>query len=195
MGSGLSSRWWWGGLAGLLLLLSAQVAAAQPRSAREGSREPGRDPDREQEAPGVFDYYLMSFTIAPSFCAQSPRYAEKRECQDGTDAAYRETPLTVHGLWPNRERVSVNLQPQYCAAEPLAGVSAPVAKALRRYMPGTADGLSTAMNGAGTAPAQACRRMPTSVLSSASPSAPMPRSARRSAKAGCLDGRCGSTSC
>ena len=83
----------------------------------------------------------MSFTVAPSFCALAARYADKQECQIGTDAAFRDTPLTVHGLWPNRERVSVNLQPQYCAGPSLGRLSPSVRESLARYMPGVADGL------------------------------------------------------
>ncbi len=97
--------------------------------------------DRTTEQPGVFDFYLMNFTIAPSFCALSARYAEKQECQSTTDASFRDTPLTVHGLWPNRERVSVNLQPQYCAGPPLGRLSPSVRQSLVRYMPGMTDGL------------------------------------------------------
>lgn len=97
--------------------------------------------DRTTEQPRVFDFYLLNFTIAPSFCALSARYAEKQECQSTTDASFRDPPLTVHGLWPNRERVSVNLQPQYCAGPPLGRLSPSVRQSLVRYMPGMTDGL------------------------------------------------------
>ncbi len=97
--------------------------------------------ERAQDQPGTFDYYLMSFTIAPSFCALNPRNAAKQECHDGTDASYRAVPLTVHGLWPNRERVSVNQQPQYCTETRLSRLSTELRTQLGRYMPGTADGL------------------------------------------------------
>ena len=50
-------------------------------------------------------------------------------------------PLTVHGLWPNRERVSVNLQPQYCAGPPLGRLSPALREKLAHVMPGVADGL------------------------------------------------------
>ncbi len=117
------------GLCAAALCLAARVAVAQP------------DASREQEPPGKFDFYLMSFTIAPSFCALSARYAEKQECRGATDAGYRATPLTVHGLWPNRERVSVNLQPQYCAGPPLGQLSPSLREKLAHWMPGVADGL------------------------------------------------------
>lgn len=113
----------------LAALAAPAVGAEQPADQRDGG------------PPGMFDYYLMSFTIAPAFCALSPRNAEKRECAEATDAAYRATPLTVHGLWPNRERVSVNQQPQYCAGPPLERLPAALRDSLARYMPGMADGL------------------------------------------------------
>ncbi len=99
--------------------------------------------EREQDRPGAFDFYLMSFSIAPSFCALSPRNAEKQECHDGTDEGYRAIPLTVHGLWPNRERVSVNQQPQYCSEERLGRLPPELRAQLARYMPSSADGLDT----------------------------------------------------
>lgn len=111
------------------ICLAARAASAQPNAARD------------QEPPGKFDFYLMSFTIAPSFCALSARYAEKEECRAATDAGYRAMPLTVHGLWPNRERVSVNLQPQYCAGPPLGRLPPALREKLAHWMPGVADGL------------------------------------------------------
>ncbi len=85
--------------------------------------------------PGDFDYFLLSMSVAPSFCALSPTNAAKDECRVLTAADYRQTPLTLHGLWPNRAGVSVNRQPQDCAGPPLDTLSAPVQAALRRYMP------------------------------------------------------------
>jgi ribonuclease T2 len=125
---GLRPKLSWLCLAALCLAVVSAIAA-QPDAAPE------------QEPPGKFDFYLMSFTIAPSFCALSARYAEKQECRAGTDAAYRAMPLTVHGLWPNRERVSVNLQPQYCAGPRLDSLSPALRGKLTQVMPGVADGL------------------------------------------------------
>ena len=83
--------------------------------------------------PG-FDYYLFSLSIAPDFCAASPRNAGKEECRSLTAADFQQTPLTIHGLWPNRARVSVNQQPQNCDGPPFA-LSRDTADALRRWMP------------------------------------------------------------
>lgn len=82
-----------------------------------------------------FDYYLFSLSIAPDFCAASARNAAKQECRTLTAADFQRTPLTIHGLWPNRARVSVNQQPHDCAGPPFA-LSPDIADALRRWMPG-----------------------------------------------------------
>ncbi len=92
---------------------------------------------RHQPAqPGAFDYFLLSLSIAPSFCALSPANQAKQECQALTEADFRHTPLTVHGLWPNRVGVSVNLQPHDCEAPPLGPLPEETRAELRRYMPG-----------------------------------------------------------
>ncbi len=89
----------------------------------------------DPSAAGDFDYYLLSLSVAPSFCALSPANQAKRECQSLTEADFQQTPLTLHGLWPNRARVSVNLQPHDCDGPPFA-VPEDVRTELRRYMPG-----------------------------------------------------------
>jgi ribonuclease T2 len=86
-------------------------------------------------APGDFDYYLLSLSLAPSFCALSERNAAKPECRALTRAAFDRTPLTLHGLWPNRSRLSVNRQPQYCEAPPPAPLPAALQSELALYMP------------------------------------------------------------
>jgi ribonuclease T2 len=93
-----------------------------------------------RDRPGDFDFYLMAFSLAPSFCALSGAAQGKRQCDDPSDAAYRATPLTVHGLWPNRRGVSVNRQPSSCSLERLS-LSPALRRKLAVYMPGIADGL------------------------------------------------------
>ena len=89
---------------------------------------------RSETEPGSFDYYLLSLSIAPSFCASSPANRAKAECRTLTEAAFQQTPLTLHGLWPNRARVSVNLQPHDCEGPPFV-VSDVVQTEVARYMP------------------------------------------------------------
>ncbi len=85
---------------------------------------------------GAFDYYLLSLSIAPSFCALSPANQVKAECRMLSDADYRRTPLTVHGLWPNRAHVSVNRQPQHCPGPELTTLPPDLQAQLQRLMPG-----------------------------------------------------------
>ena len=87
-------------------------------------------------SPGDFDYFLLSLSLAPSFCALSRANGTKRECETLTEADFQQTPLTVHGLWPNIERVSVNRQPHDCDGPPLAPLPPQTQSDLRRYMPG-----------------------------------------------------------
>lgn len=103
--------------------LVAALALAGPSQARQPA---GRQ--------GEFDYFLLSLSVAPSFCALSPANQAKSECRTLTEDDFRRTPLTLHGLWPNRAGVSVNLQPHDCDGGPFA-MSSPVQQDLRRYMP------------------------------------------------------------
>ena len=103
----------------------ATLLLASPALARRHSRP----------APaGAFDYYLLSLSVTPSFCALTPANQAKTECQALTEPAFQQTPLTLHGLWPNRADVSVNLQPHDCEGPPFA-VSEAVQTELRRFMP------------------------------------------------------------
>ena len=114
----------------LLAILVVLGIAAAPAVARH----------RQADAvPGKFDYYLLSLSIAPSFCALSPANGAKDECRSLTEAEFQQTPLTVHGLWPNRAGVSVNRQPHDCAGPPLGTLPADTRAGLERYMPGGAD--------------------------------------------------------
>ena len=97
----------------VVLALITTPAAAQPRN------------------PGAFDYYLLSLSVAPSFCTFEP---EKSECRSITPAQYQATPLTIHGLWPNLAHTGSRRQPQYC--DPSAfSVSPEVRSQLARLMP------------------------------------------------------------
>ena len=75
-----------------LVLISAGTAAAQ---------------DRRQNAPGEFDFYVLSLSWSPSFCeAASERGNSGRsQIQCGRPFSF-----VVHGLWPQYERGF----PEYC---------------------------------------------------------------------------------
>ena len=112
-----------------LLLLLAMPSLCQAR--RHSHRSAGY-----ADEAGAFDYYLLSLSIAPSFCALSPANQARAECRNLTDAAFRQTPLTVHGLWPNLAFTSVNRQPQHCRGPELESLPADTEAGLRRFMPG-----------------------------------------------------------
>jgi ribonuclease T2 len=75
-----------------LILVSAGAAAAQ---------------DRRQNAPGEFDFYVLSLSWSPSFCE-----AASERGNSGRSQVQCERPFSfvVHGLWPQYERGF----PEYC---------------------------------------------------------------------------------
>ncbi len=73
--------------------------------------------------------------LRKSFCALSAANRAKEECETLTEPAFQQTPLTIHGLWPNRTGVSVNRQPHDCEGPPLGSLPAPLQAELQRYMP------------------------------------------------------------
>jgi ribonuclease T2 len=80
-------------LMSLVLLVAAGMASAQ---------------DRRQNAPGEFDFYVLSLSWSPSFCeAASERGNSGRS---GAQCGDRPFSFVVHGLWPQYERGF----PEYC---------------------------------------------------------------------------------
>ena len=76
-----------------LIVVSAGMASAQ---------------DRRQNAPGEFDFYVLSLSWSPSFCeAASERGNSGRS---GAQCGGRPFSFVVHGLWPQYERGF----PEYC---------------------------------------------------------------------------------
>jgi ribonuclease T2 len=111
----------------VLSLIVAMIGSADARHHRSSAQTSG------------FDFYLLSLSLAPSFCSLSPRNQAKDECQQLTETAFEKTPLTIHGLWPNRARVSVNQQPFRCSDAPIGTLSPGLQADLAIYMPGGAD--------------------------------------------------------
>ncbi len=84
------------------------VSAALITSASAGSRRNSAD-----NAPGQFDYYLLTLSWAPEFCATEARNASSSECDPIHHYGF-----IVHGLWPENEDGSY---PQHCgSAQPVA---------------------------------------------------------------------------
>src|SRR6266851_217650 len=57
--------------------------------------------DRRQNAPGEFDFYLLSLSWSPSFCEQASERGSggRSQIQCGGRPYY----FVVHGLWPQYE--------------------------------------------------------------------------------------------
>jgi ribonuclease T2 len=62
--------------------------------------------DRRQNAPGEFDFYVLSLSWSPSFCED----AEERGGRSQAQCGGRPFSFVVHGLWPQYEHGF----PEYC---------------------------------------------------------------------------------
>jgi len=61
--------------------------------------------DQRQDTPGQFDFYLLSLSWSPSFCAERGR-GRVANAQCGV----RPYSFVVHGLWPQYDKGF----PEYC---------------------------------------------------------------------------------
>ena len=77
----------------LMSLVAAGMASAQ---------------DRRQNAPGEFDFYVLSLSWSPSFCEQASERGNSG--RSGVQCGGRPFSFVVHGLWPQYERGF----PEYC---------------------------------------------------------------------------------
>jgi len=75
---------------------------------------------RSRENAASFDYYLLSLSWAPDFCARPDVQKDERECGVGRHVAF-----VVHGLWPQAEE---GRGPENC------GSARPVASAIVQRM-------------------------------------------------------------
>ncbi|MEW6767339.1 MAG: ribonuclease T2 [Pseudomonadota bacterium] len=70
---------------------------------------PGLAQDKRQNAPGEFDFYVLSLSWSPSFCeASGERGSSGRNTR--TQCGGRPYSFVVHGLWPQYDRGF----PNYC---------------------------------------------------------------------------------
>ncbi len=96
-----------------LLVIVVGTLAAQSRRSQE-------------RAAAAFDYYLLSLSWAPAFCAQGDAAARSpQECTPG-----RMTGFVVHGLWP---QTNAGRGPESCARA--TRVPRSVVDYVIRYMP------------------------------------------------------------
>jgi ribonuclease T2 len=78
--------------------LLAATLPAQPASAQ----------DQRQNAPGQFDFYVLSLSWSPSFCEEAQERG--REGRSQAQCGGRPFSFVVHGLWPQYEHGF----PEYC---------------------------------------------------------------------------------
>jgi ribonuclease T2 len=64
--------------------------------------------DRRQNAPGEFDFYVLSLSWSPSFCEEAAERGNEGRSQ--AQCGGRPFSFVVHGLWPQYERGF----PDYC---------------------------------------------------------------------------------
>ena len=78
-------------------------------------------------SPGNFDYYLLTLSWAPEFCATNPQGKSSTECDPKKHMG-----LVVHGLWPQYNN---GKWPQDCASTP--PVSSATVTHMMPMMPGS----------------------------------------------------------
>ena len=64
--------------------------------------------DQRQDTPGQFDFYVLSLSWSPSFCAAAAERRRGREAN--AQCGIRPYSFVVHGLWPQYEKGF----PEYC---------------------------------------------------------------------------------
>ena len=72
-----------------------------------GLAGPAAAQDRRQNAPGEFDFYVLSLSWSPSFCEEAAERGNSGRSQIQCGRPYA---FVVHGLWPQYERGF----PNYC---------------------------------------------------------------------------------
>ncbi len=95
-------------LAAVVLAAAPALFAAAPARADDclldhcADRAPARGYDRPAPAPsggGGFDYYLLSLSWSPSFCAGGGASRSRFQCAPGANPGF-----VVHGLWPQQSQ-------------------------------------------------------------------------------------------
>src|ERR1035438_8779233 len=99
-----------------LLMFAIAITIAEARSRR--NRSAG-------STPGNFDYYLLTLSWAPDYCALPNANRNSRECGSG-----RHVGFVVHGLWPQFNNGGY---PKECA--PAQPVASDIVNRMLAYIP------------------------------------------------------------
>jgi ribonuclease T2 len=97
-----------------------------PRANNPAPREKG---GRGNHEAGKFDYYTLSLSWSPTYCASSPRAESDPQCN--VRRGGRPFAFVLHGLWPQYNRG----WPQDCASPDRGFVPRPVAQRMLDIMP------------------------------------------------------------
>ncbi|HUN87915.1 MAG TPA: ribonuclease T2 [Terriglobales bacterium] len=93
--------------AGVVALAAAFYLCLAPGSFAKHSKQ---QPAANTNVPGEFDYYLLTLSWAPQFCATNPSGGGTAEC-----SPKKHMGLVVHGLWPQHND---GRWPQNCSTSP-----------------------------------------------------------------------------
>lgn len=102
-------------VAGIVLLLVAGAASSRSSRRRAAHSDGGAS----------FDYYLLTLSWAPDFCAGAGANQDPRECGPG-----RRLGFVVHGLWPQSNS---GRGPENCGS--VSPVSASIVSLMLNYIP------------------------------------------------------------
>jgi ribonuclease T2 len=122
-----------GALAALVLKFFGVGAPTSERSSTRAIEQSAKTTNTAKD----FDFYVLALSLAPAFCELEPN---KKQCKHLQATSNQRTPLTLHGLWP--ERNQAGKAPEYCAADRLE-LKQIDSERLRRFMPGVQDGLAS----------------------------------------------------
>jgi ribonuclease T2 len=113
------------------LIAAATDALAQRPPYRERPESYSRDYGGRQarsHKPGAFDYYVLTLSWSPTYCADGGDQRGDPQCRPRRDRPYA---FVLHGLWPQYERG----WPQDCRGADRGYVPAPVADRMLDIMP------------------------------------------------------------
>ena len=120
-------------IAGLAVVAIPSLAQRAPDGGIYGGFPRGQNPysaDRPKSThqAGQFDYYVLSMSWSPSYCAGLPRDGYDPQCHRRDGKRYS---FVLHGLWPQYERG----WPQSCPTADRGFVPRPVATRMLDIMP------------------------------------------------------------
>ena len=116
-------------LIGLEVMAEEALAQRPLYRERDGyGRDTGRDGTAREHQPGSFDYYLLSLSWSPTYCADVGEERRDPQCSSTGGRPYA---FVLHGLWPQYEQG----WPSNCRSPDGGYVPGPVADRMLDIMP------------------------------------------------------------